>query len=155
MNKIKDTIRKIAPFVKNYKKGFIFAIILIISAAVFTALAPMVEGFIITQLTNDSLDIIRGVEGAVNFKYILKVLVILVCIYLGNVLSTYGASFLLTNSIQNSMRDLRGAIQDKIKRLPVSYFDGNSYGDVLSRITNDIDTISNALQQSLSQLILF
>ena len=121
MNKIKDTIRKIAPFVKNYKKGFIFAIILIISAAVFTALAPMVEGFIITQLTNDSLDIIRGVEGAsVNFKYILKVLVILVCIYLGNVLSTYGASFLLTNSIQNSMRDLRGAIQDKIKRLPVS-----------------------------------
>ena len=154
MNKIKDTIRKIAPFVKNYKKGFIFAIILIISAAVFTALAPMVEGFIITQLTNDSLDIIRGVEDAsVNFKYILKVLVILVCIYLGNVLSTYGASFLLTNSIQNSMRDLRGAIQDKIKRLPVSYFDGNSYGDVLSRITNDIDTISNALQQSLSQII--
>ena len=51
------------------------------------------------------------------------------------------------------MRDLRGAIQDKIKRLPVSYFDGNSYGDVLSRITNDIDTISNALQQSLSQVI--
>lgn len=96
MNKIKDTIRKIAPFVKNYKKGFIFAIILIISAAVFTALAPMVEGFIITQLTNDSLDIIRGVEGAsVNFKYILKVLVILVCIYLGNVLSTYGASFFI------------------------------------------------------------
>ena len=94
MNKIKDTIRKIAPFVKNYKKGFIFAIIL------FTALAPMVEGFIITQLTNDSLNTIRGVEGAsVNFKYILKVLVILVCIYLGNVLSTYGASFLLTNSI--------------------------------------------------------
>ena len=154
MNKIKDTIRKIAPFVKNYSKGFIFAIILIISAAVFTALAPTVEGLIITQLTSDSFDIIRGVEGAsVNFKYIQSVLIILVCVYLGNVLSTYGASFLLTNSIQNSMRDLRAAVQDKIRRLPVSYFDGNSYGDVLSRITNDIDTISNALQQSLSQVI--
>ena len=154
MNKIKDTIRKIAPFVKNYRKGFIFAIILIISAAVFTALAPAVEGLIITQLTNDSFNIIKGVEGAsVNFKYILKILIILVCVYLGNVLSTYGASFLLTNSIQNSMRDLRAAVQDKIRRLPVSYFDGNSYGDVLSRITNDIDTISNALQQSLSQVI--
>ena len=154
MNKIKDTIRKIAPFVKNYSKGFIFAIILIISAAVFTALAPTVEGLIITQLTSDSFDIIRGVEGAsVNFKYIQRVLIILVCVYLGNVLSTYGASFLLTNSIQNSMRDLRAAVQDKIRRLPVSYFDGNSYGDVLSRITNDIDTISNALQQSLSQVI--
>ena len=154
MVKIKDTIRKIAPFVKNYRKGFIFAIILIISAAVFTALAPAVEGLIITQLTNDSFNIIKGVEGAsVNFKYILKILIILVCVYLGNVLSTYGASFLLTNSIQNSMRDLRAAVQDKIRRLPVSYFDGNSYGDVLSRITNDIDTISNALQQSLSQVI--
>ena len=83
MNKIKDTIRKIAPFVKNYKKGFIFAIILIISAAVFTALAPMVEGFIITQLTNDSLDIIRGVEGAsVNFKYILNLNIIFFNLYL-------------------------------------------------------------------------
>lgn len=51
------------------------------------------------------------------------------------------------------MRDLRSAVQDKIKRLPVSYFDRNSYGDVLSRITNDIDTISNALQQSLSQVV--
>ena len=69
-------------------------------------------------------------------------------VYLGNVLATYGASFLLTNAIQNSMRDLRGAVQDKIRRLPVSYFDKNSYGDVLSRITNDKDTISNALQQS-------
>ena len=51
------------------------------------------------------------------------------------------------------MRDLRGAVQDKIRKLPVSYFDKNSYGDVLSRITNDIDTISNALQQSLSQVV--
>ena len=51
------------------------------------------------------------------------------------------------------MRDLRNAVQDKIRKLPVSYFDKNSYGDVLSRITNDIDTISNALQQSFSQVV--
>ena len=51
------------------------------------------------------------------------------------------------------MKDLRNAVQDKIRKLPISYFDKNSYGDVLSRITNDIDTISNALQQSFSQVI--
>ena len=154
MKKIKETIRKITPYVKPYRTGFICAILLIISAAVFTALAPTVEGLIITQLTNDSFDLIKGIEGAsVNFNYIVKILVILLCVYVGNVLSTYGANFLLTNSIQNSMRDLRGAVQDKIRKLPVSYFDKNSYGDVLSRITNDIDTISNALQQSLSQVI--
>ena len=154
MTNIKDSIKKITPFVKPYRIGFFTAILLIIVAAVFTALAPRTEGLVITQLTNDSFDLIKGVEGAsVNFKYIAGVLVLLLVVYLGNVLATYGASFLLTNAIQNSMRDLRGAVQDKIRRLPVSYFDKNSYGDVLSRITNDIDTISNALQQSFSQVV--
>ena len=154
MTNIKDSIKKITPFVKPYRIGFLTAILLIIVAAVFTALAPITEGLVITQLTKDSFDLIKGVEGAsVNFKYIMGVLALLLIVYLGNVLATYGASFLLTNAIQNSMRDLRGAVQDKIRRLPVSYFDKNSYGDVLSRITNDIDTISNALQQSLSQVV--
>ena len=154
MTNIKDSIKKITPFVKPYRIGFLTAILLIIVAAVFTALAPRTEGLVITQLTNDSFDLIKGVEGvSVNFKYITGVLVLLLVVYLGNVLATYGASFLLTNAIQNSMRDLRGAVQDKIRRLPVSYFDKNSYGDVLSRITNDIDTISNALQQSFSQVV--
>ena len=154
MKKILNSMKKITPFVKPYKIGFITAILLIIIAAVFTALAPSVEGLIITQLTNDSFDLIKGIEGAtVNFKYIIKVLVVLFCVYLGNTLATYGSSFLLTNAIQNSMRDLRNSVQNKIRKLPVSYFDSNSYGDVLSRITNDIDTISNALQQSLSQVV--
>ena len=154
MSKIKDSVKKITPFVKPYKFGFLTAILLIVIAAVFSAIAPRTEGLVITQLTNDSFDLIKGVNGAsVNFKYITKILIVLLGVYLGNVLETYGASFLLTNAIQNSMRDLRSAVQDKIKRLPVSYFDKNSYGDVLSRITNDIDTISNALQQSLSQVV--
>lgn len=154
MSKIKDSVKKITPFVKPYKFGFLTAILLIVIAAVFSAIAPRTEGLVITQLTNDSFDLIKGINGAsVNFKYITKILIVLLGVYLGNVLETYGASFLLTNAIQNSMRDLRSAVQDKIKRLPVSYFDKNSYGDVLSRITNDIDTISNALQQSLSQVV--
>lgn len=154
MSKIKDSVKKITPFVKPYKFGFLTAILLIVIAAVFSAIAPRTEGLVITQLTNDSFDLIKGVNGAsVNFKYITKILIVLLGVYLGNVLATYGESFLLTNAIQNSMRDLRSAVQDKIKRLPVSYFDRNSYGDVLSRITNDIDTISNALQQSLSQVV--
>ena len=148
MSKIKDSVKKITPFVKPYKFGFLTAILLIVIAAVFSAIAPRTEGLVITQLTNDSFDLIKGVNGAsVNFKYITKILIVLLGVYLGNVLATYGASFLLTNAIQNSMRDLRSAVQDK------SYFDKNSYGDVLSRITNDIDTISNALQQSLSQVV--
>lgn len=155
MKNIKDTIRKISPFIKPYKSYFIIAIVLIVLATVGNALAPFVEGLIITQLTNDSFDLIKGIAGAsVNFEYVIKVLILLGIVYTVNAAATYGASYLLTNGIQNAIRDLRDAVQDKVRRLPVSYFDGNSYGDVLSRITNDIDTISNAFQQSFSQIII-
>ncbi|MEG0307687.1 MAG: ABC transporter ATP-binding protein [Clostridium sp.] len=154
MKKFKNTINKIAPFVKPYRVPFIGAILFIISAAVFTAIAPMTEGLIITQLTNDVYNMANGVSGAsVNFTYISRVLGLLACVYIFGTVSTYISSFLLTNAIQNTMRDLRNSVQDKIRRLPISYFDKNSYGDVLSRITNDIDTISNALQQSFSQVV--
>ena len=154
MNNLKKTIRKITPFIKNYKWSFIGAITLIISAAIFTALAPRTEGLIITQLTKDFEKIIKGVEGAsVNFNYIYKVLVLLFVVYIGSAGSTIIANFLLTNAIQNTMKDIRSKVQRKISKLPVKYFDGNSYGDVLSRITNDVDTISNALQQSFLQVV--
>lgn len=155
MKKLKDTIRKISPYIGPYKGYFIIAITLIVLATITNALSPFVEGLIITQLTNDSFDLIKGITGAsVNFAYIIKVLILLGIVYTINAAATYGASYLLTNGIQNAIRDLRNAVQDKIRRLPMSYFDGNSYGDVLSRITNDIDTISNALQQSFSQIII-
>ena len=154
MKNFKRTINKITPFIKNYKWSFIGSIIFIISAAVFTALAPRTEGLIITQLTKDFEKLIKGVEGAaVNFNYIYKVLILLFFVYLGSAGSTLIANFLLTNAIQNTMKDIRGKVQRKISKLPVKYFDGNSYGDVLSRITNDVDTISNALQQSFLQVV--
>ena len=154
MKKFKDTIKKIAPFVKPYSLPFIGAIIFIIAAATLNAIAPRTEGLIITQLTNDSIDVIKGISGAsVNFQYIIKILLLLALIYIGNTASTYISIFLLTNAIQNTMKDIRNAVQRKISKLPIRYFDGNSYGDVLSRITNDVDTISNALQQSFMQVI--
>ena len=81
MSKIKDSVKKITPFVKPYKFGFLTAILLIVIAAVFSAIAPRTEGLVITQLTNDSFDLIKGVNGAsVNFKYITKIR-IRCCIY--------------------------------------------------------------------------
>lgn len=154
MKKIKETINKIVPFVKPYKTSFIGAVLFIIIAAVLTAISPMVEGFILTQLKIDSTNIMNKIPGAsVNFAYIIRILAVLAFIYIFSAGATYAASFLLTNAIQNTMKDLRNAVQNKIRKLPVSYFDKNSYGDILSRITNDIDTISNALQQSFTQIV--
>ena len=154
MNKFKLVVKKISPFVSKYKWSFLGAILFIVSAAVFTAIAPRTEGLIITQLTKDFEAIVKGITGAeVNFSYIAKVLVVLFIVYIGSAGSTFIASFLLTNAIQNTMKDIRDSVQRKISKLPIKYFDGNSYGDVLSRITNDVDTIANSLQQSFVQVV--
>lgn len=154
VKKLKTTFKNISPYVKPYKVGFIASILFIIGAAIISATSPKVEGLIITQLTKDVIEIAKGIPGVtVNFSYITKILIILACLYTTYTVLTYAANFLLTNAIQNTMRDLRNAVQNKIRKLPISYFDSNSYGDVLSRISNDVDTISNALQQSFNQVI--
>lgn len=154
MKNFKVTIKKLIPFLRPYLIPFLGAILFIITAAVINAITPRTEGLIITQLTNDAFSIAKGIEGAsVNFGYIIKILIVLGILYLVSTLSTYAASFYLTNAIQNTVKDLRNAVQNKIRKLPINYFDQNSYGDVLSRITNDIDTISNAMQQSFSQIM--
>lgn len=154
MKNFKETIKKLIPFLKPYLIPFLGAILFIIGAAVINAITPRTEGLIITQLTEDVLAMSKGLENAgIHFDYIIKVLILLGVLYVLSTVFTYVASFLLTNAIQNTVRDLRNAVQNKIRKLPINYFDQNSFGEVLSRITNDIDTISNAMQQSFSQII--
>ena len=150
----KKTAGRLFVFIKPHAATLVLAVVFVVAATVLNALAPRTEGLIITQLTSDALAMARGEAGAgVHFSYILRVMAILGGMYLTNMVCTCTANFLLTNAIQNTMRDLRAAVEEKIRRLPVRYFDSNTYGDVLSRITNDVDTISNALQQSFSQVI--
>lgn len=149
-----STYKKMSPFIKPYRISFLVAILFVITSAILNSIDPRIEGMITTQLAKDVVDIYKGVEGAsVNFDYILKIMGILAVIYLAKAILTYGAGCLLANAIQNSIRDLRTAVENKIRRLPISYFDKNSLGDVLSRVSNDIDTISNAFQQSFIQII--
>ena len=109
---------------------------------------------ITSRLAADLADMASGAEGArIHFEVIRNILLMLLAIYLTKTVSQIVGSFCLTNSIQNAMHDLRNEVQNKIRRLPVRYFDTNSFGDVLSRVTNDVEAVSNALQQSFSQVI--
>lgn len=147
-------MRKLYPYIKPYLKMFIVAVLLTIAYSGFLSAAPMVEGFITTRLKDDVVDIANKVPGAaISFSYIINILKLLLAIYIGNVLSSFGSQYFLTNGIQNTMRDLRNDVQRKIEKLPISYFDKRSVGDILSIISNDIDTMSNALQQSLSRIL--
>lgn len=154
MSKLTRAIRGLGPFIAPYKWGFYGAIIMMIVSVITMVAAPGVEGNITTQLSKDiALAAKTGAALHVNFDAITKIMLQLALIYLVKTLSQVFAILWLTNSIQHAMRDLRSALQQKIRKLPVSYFDTHAYGDILSRITNDIDAISNALQQSFANII--
>lgn len=150
--KLKQSMKGLAPFISPYKWIFIGAILLIIVCNVAMVLAPTIEGFITTQLAQDVMQAVDG-NVVVSFNKILRIIIVLIGIYLVKTIAQMIAIVWLTNAIQNTMRDMRNAIQNKIRRLPVRYFDTHHFGDVLSRITNDIDAVSNALQQSFVNIV--
>ena len=147
-------IKKLKPFIAPYKWGFLGTIVTaVISVAAMTS-APRIEGMITTQLAEDASKIAGNVPGAgVHFDVIIRILIVLAVIYIIKMGTQVISMFLLTNSIQSAMHDMRNAVQDKIRRLPVKYFDTHSFGDTLSRVTNDIDSVSNGLQQSFIQVV--
>lgn len=156
MNKItsfKKQISGLKPFISPYKWQFFGAMGMAVLSVVTLVAVPSVEGRITSQLAHD-ISLAKYTGGLqINFDAITKIMLLLAGIYLAKTLSQVFAVIWLTNAIQNAMQDLRNALQDKIRRLPVRYFDNHAFGDVLSRITNDVDAISNALQQSFVNVV--
>jgi ATP-binding cassette subfamily B multidrug efflux pump len=146
--------RKLFSFFRPYRTSFIAAVLLIIFVAVLIAVAPVTEGLITTQLLKDVSEAAQNsTKVTVHFDYIIRIMTILACVYVTNATCACAYNFLLTNAIQNAMYDLRNAVENKIRKLPIRYFDTHTFGDTLSRISNDVDTISNAMQQGFSQII--
>ncbi len=150
----KRSIHQISPFLSPYKWGFFIAIAMIVVTCFALSISPMIEGMLTSLLMENAMDIMQNVEGAgVDFQRVIEIMMMLLGFYCLKTVSQSITIVTLTNSIQKTMHDLRNALQDKIRKLPVSYFDNHKYGDVLSRITNDVDTLSNALQQTLTEII--
>lgn len=153
LSSLKRIVSGLKPFISPYKWEFAGAVLMVIISVVTMVSAPSVEGMITTQLAND-LSLAESIgKLQVNFDEITKIMLMLAFIYLVKTLSQVFAVIWLTNAIQHAMQDLRNALQSKIRRLPVRYFDNHQFGDVLSRITNDVDAISNALQQSFVNVV--
>lgn len=148
----KQSVRGFLPFLYPYKWGLIGAMLMAVISVITMTLSPYFEGLITTRL---ALDVSSAKEGVIiiSFTYILRTMVILLGIYLIKTISQMFAVVWLTNAIQNTMQDLRNAIQNKIRKLPVRYFDTHHFGDILSRITNDIDAVSNAMQQAFINVV--
>lgn len=156
MNKkysFKKSLQGLIPFIKPYKWQFIIAIVMIFAFNISMVLAPSFEGMITTQLARDVAKSASLSNVNIDFNAVIKIVIGLVIIYLIKTVAQMISVVFLTNAIQHAMEDLRNALQNKIRRLPVRYFDNHHFGDVLSRITNDVDAISNALQQSFTQIV--
>lgn len=156
MNKkysFKKSLKGIIPFIKPYKWQFIIAIAMIFAFNISIVLAPAFEGMVTTQLASDVAKSINLSNVNIDFGAIIKIGISLVIIYIVKTVAQMVSIVYLTNAIQHAMEDLRNALQNKIRKLPVRYFDNHHFGDVLSRITNDVDAISNALQQSFTQIV--
>lgn len=156
MNKkysFKKSLQGLIPFIKPYKWQFIIAIVMIFAFNISMVLAPSFEGMITTQLASDVAKSTSLSSVNIDFDAVIKIAIGLIIIYVIKTVAQMISVVFLTNAIQHAMEDLRNALQNKIRRLPVRYFDNHHFGDVLSRITNDVDAISNALQQSFTQIV--
>lgn len=141
-------------YLKHYKGSLFLAIFLKIVSAVMNVLEPFVLGLVITELTKNLLDMANGVPGAsINSNYIFWVLVVYAIRALFYEIGSYGSNYYITRTVQQSIRDLRNDLSEKINRIPVSYFDKHQFGDMLGRFTSDVETVSNALQQSFLQIV--
>ncbi|HEL1017201.1 TPA: ABC transporter ATP-binding protein [Streptococcus equi subsp. zooepidemicus] len=150
----KHVFRRIWTYLSAYRLSLITAIILKIVSAVMSVLEPFVLGLVITELSANLLDIAKGVSGAgINKPYIAFLLVLYIIRALVYELGSYGSNYFMTRAVQSSICDLRRDLSQKINRIPVSYFDKHQFGDMLGRFTSDVETVSNALQQSFLQIV--
>lgn len=141
-------------YLKVYKFAVAFAIFLKILSVVMSVVEPFVLGLAITELTNNLLDMAKGVAGAqINVSYVGWVMVLYFVRAIFYEIGSYYSNYFMTNAVQATIRDLRDELSHKINRIPVSYFDKHQFGDLLGRFISDVEAVSNALQQSFLQVI--
>ena len=149
-----ESINTLLKYLKPYRRGFIISIVMLVVTCAAMVTSPNVEGMITNSILKDVTDIAKGVPGArFHMENVVKIIMLLLFIYAVKTAAQMISMICITNSIQDTMRDLRNACIEKINALPVKTLDSHPKGDILSRITNDIDAISNAMQQTFMNVI--
>ena len=148
----KGSISKLMSYIGRYKIG-IFAVMLFAAVAtVFNVIGPKILGKATTALSEGLMRKIAG-TGGMDFNYIGKILIIVLCLYLVSVIFSFCQGWIMTGITQKVCYRLRKEISEKINRMPMKYFESRTYGEVLSRITNDVDTLGQGLNQSITTII--
>jgi ATP-binding cassette subfamily B protein len=150
----KGTLRRLLAYLKPHRIKLIITFLSAIASTTFTIISPKIMGRATTKLFEGFLLKMKNVPNAViDFDYILNIIYILIVLYVISAVFRYVQQYIMVDITQKTIYDMRKDINSKLSRLPLKYFDSRSHGEILSRVTNDIDTVSNTLQQSVTQLI--
>ena len=143
---LKLAVKKLIKYLKKFMPLIIIALVLAILSSVFSIIGP-------NKLSDLTDEIAKGIMTGIDFEAITSIAVFLLTIYLISALFNYIQGFIMATVANNFAKSLRTQISQKINKLPLRYFDTHSFGDILSRVTNDVDTIGMTLHQSLGTLV--
>lgn len=148
----KGTIKKLFAYMGNYRIGILIVALFAVASTVFNVIGPKILSRATTELFNGLMSKLSGGSG-IDFGYIGQILIILLCIYLASALCSFVQNYLMSGIVQKMSYRMRREISEKINRMPMRYFEERTVGEVQSRITNDVDTLGQSMNQSVTTLI--
>jgi len=150
----KGTLRRLLDYLKPHLIKLVITFLAAVASTVFSIISPKIMGRATTKLFEGFLQKMRNVpNAAIDFNYILNIIFILIALYVISAIFKYIQQYIMVDVAQGTVYNMRKDIDSKLSRLPLKYFDGRTHGEILSRVTNDIDLVSNTLQQSITQFI--
>lgn len=149
----KGTIGRLVDYLRVYRLSIVIVLLFAIASTVFSIVGPKILGQATTKLFEGVVGQISGTSSGIDFEYIGNIIALLVGLYLISALFSYIQGWIMSGVSMKVTYQFRKDIAEKINRMPLKYFDGTNHGEVLSRITNDVDTVSQTLNQSLSQIV--
>ena len=147
------TMKKLFHYLKDYKISLILVILFSIGSAIFSIIGPKILGNATTEIYNGLIGKVTGTSAGIHFSKLAGILLTLLVLYIISMIFSYIQGWVMAGVSQSITYRLRSQISSKIHRMPLSYFESKTTGEVLSRITNDVDTVSQNLDQSLTQVI--
>lgn len=148
----KGTMKKLMGYIGKYKIGVFAVLLFAVGSTVFNIIGPKVLSKATTELFEGLMRKVQG-TGGIDFGKIGRVLILLLCLYLISALFSFVQGWIMTGITQKMCYRFRREISEKINRMPMKYFESRTVGEVLSRITNDVDTLGQSLNQSVTTLI--
>ena len=148
----KGTIRKLIQYIGRYKFAVLAVLVFAVGSTVFTVVGPKILGKATTAIFEGLTGKLTG-SGSIDFERIGQILLILLVLYLVSMLLSFIQGWIMSGVAQKITYRMRKELSEKISRMPLGYFESKTHGEILSRITNDVDTLGQSLNQSVTQLI--